>query len=205
MTVIKTFHVCLRGFSSYSTFFHIYENVTITGVELKTLTYAWHSLPLRSQGSLACRTYLVKGIRLKWSFPRTIDTHTERLSVELSYFLSLQFASTGIWTPNLPHTKANSPNRLHHSRSHCKLNKKEKEKLPKNCLIRDLLSRILPKFVKWIYHFITLICKLCKGSSKHNEHVLNRVQEPVNSLIRVIESYKKQGTEKNSMHRFVLS
>ena len=45
---------------------------------LQILTYARHSWPESSEGSLACHTYYdkLRGIRLYWSSPRTRDTHT---------------------------------------------------------------------------------------------------------------------------------
>ena len=46
----------------------------IVGEELQILTYAWHSWPLSSEGSLACYTYCDTGHRLQWSSPRTRDT-----------------------------------------------------------------------------------------------------------------------------------
>ena len=43
--------------SSHSRIFHPYGDVTITGERLQILTYARHSWPLSSEGSLACHTY----------------------------------------------------------------------------------------------------------------------------------------------------
>ena len=37
------------------------RKVTITGEGLQILTYAWHLLPLSSEGSLACHTYCDTG------------------------------------------------------------------------------------------------------------------------------------------------
>ena len=45
--------VCL----SHSRIFHSYWNVTVTGEGLQIFTYAPHSWPLSSEGSLACHTY----------------------------------------------------------------------------------------------------------------------------------------------------
>ena len=49
------------GFSSHSRIFHTYGDVTMTGEGLQILTYARHSWPLSSKGSLACHTYCDKG------------------------------------------------------------------------------------------------------------------------------------------------
>ena len=51
--------VCLV--SSHSRFFHFYGDVTITSEWLHSLTYARHSWPLSSGGSLACHTYCDTG------------------------------------------------------------------------------------------------------------------------------------------------
>ena len=44
-------------------FFHLYEDVTITVEGLQILTYAWHSWPLSSEGSLTCHTHCGTGHR----------------------------------------------------------------------------------------------------------------------------------------------
>ena len=64
------------GLSSHSRIFHSYGNVTITGGGLKILTYAWHSWPLSSEGSLACHTYCDTGHPFIRSSPKARDTHT---------------------------------------------------------------------------------------------------------------------------------
>ena len=66
--------VCLL--SSHSRTFHSFEDVTITGEELQILTYARHSRPLSSEGSLACHTYCDTGHPFIWSSPRPRDTNT---------------------------------------------------------------------------------------------------------------------------------
>ena len=53
--------VCIGFFFSHSRFFHSYGDVTITGEGLQILTYARHSWPLSSEGSLACHTYCDTG------------------------------------------------------------------------------------------------------------------------------------------------
>ena len=63
--------VCLFvwNLSSHSRIFHSYGDVTITGEGLQILTYARQSWPLSSESSWACN-------HLKWSSPRTRETHT---------------------------------------------------------------------------------------------------------------------------------
>ena len=56
--LLKSF---LNGLSSHSRKFHSYGDVTILGERLQILTYAWHSWPLTSEGSLACHTYCDTG------------------------------------------------------------------------------------------------------------------------------------------------
>ena len=70
------YNVCLfvLSFTSHSRIFHSHGEVTITGEGLQILTYARHSWPLSSEGSLACHTYWIRGICLWWSSPRTRDT-----------------------------------------------------------------------------------------------------------------------------------
>ena len=61
--VLETFRflfVCLN-LSSHSRLFHSYGDVTITGEGLQILTFARHSWPLSSEGSLACKTYCDTG------------------------------------------------------------------------------------------------------------------------------------------------
>ena len=55
---LNVFVFCLFvwGFSSHSRIFHSYGDVTIAGEGLN-MTYARHSWPLSSEGSLACHTY----------------------------------------------------------------------------------------------------------------------------------------------------
>ena len=48
--------------TSNSKIFHSYEDVTITGEWRHILTYARHSWPLSSDGSLACHTYFHKNV-----------------------------------------------------------------------------------------------------------------------------------------------
>ena len=67
--------------------YFFFGDVIIIGEGLKILTNALHSWPLTSQGSKLSPTYCDTGVvRLYWSFPRTLDTHTyvRSLAVELS-------------------------------------------------------------------------------------------------------------------------
>ena len=53
---------CLfRGLSSHLRIIQSYGDVTIAGEGLQILTYARHSWPLRSEGSLACHGYCDMG------------------------------------------------------------------------------------------------------------------------------------------------
>ena len=45
------------AFTSHWRKYHLFEDVTMIGEGLQILTYARHSWPLSSQGSLACQTY----------------------------------------------------------------------------------------------------------------------------------------------------
>ena len=74
------FYVCLV-FSSHSRIFHLYGDVTITGEGLQILTYARHSWPLSSEGSLGATPTVTRGIRL---IKVTLTLYAERLAVELS-------------------------------------------------------------------------------------------------------------------------
>ena len=61
--LIRCLFVCLFvwGLSSRSRIFHSYADVTITDEGLQILTYARHSWPLSSEGSLAWHTYCDTG------------------------------------------------------------------------------------------------------------------------------------------------
>ena len=82
-------YICLfiyGGFSSHSRIFHSYGDVTITCEGLQILSYARHSWPLSSEGSLACHTYSDKGHPCIMIISTT-PWHTpisERLAEELS-------------------------------------------------------------------------------------------------------------------------
>ena len=97
--------VCL-GFSSHLGIFHSCGDVIITSEGLQILTCARHLWPLSSEGCLACHTYCGTGIRLKWSSPRTRDTHTNYLAfgsaAVTTCFLRLRSVAAGIRTPNFP-------------------------------------------------------------------------------------------------------
>ena len=58
-TVLIQIDACLFVYSFFpnSRIFHSFGDVTITGEGLQYLTYARHSWPLSSEGSLACHTY----------------------------------------------------------------------------------------------------------------------------------------------------
>ena len=75
------------GLSSYARIFHSYceDIITVEGLQM---TYAWHSWPLNSEGSLACHTYCTwHGASVYNSHlrgPATLTPIAERLEVELS-------------------------------------------------------------------------------------------------------------------------
>ena len=58
--------VCLfvLGFSSHWRIYHSYGDITITAEGLQILTYARHSWPLSSEGSLCATPTVTWGIRL---------------------------------------------------------------------------------------------------------------------------------------------
>ena len=62
--------------SSHLSILHSYEDVTIAGEELQILTFARHSWPWSSEGSLTSHNYCDRGLPFNWSSPRTCDTHT---------------------------------------------------------------------------------------------------------------------------------
>ena len=83
--------VCLflwaLSWRSHSSMFHSYGDVTITGEGQQILTYARHSRPLSSEGSLACHAYCDTGHPFIMVFCWGSVTTTpiaKRLEVELS-------------------------------------------------------------------------------------------------------------------------
>ena len=62
--------------SSHLRIFHSYGDVSITREGLQILTYAQHSRPLSSEGSLACHTYCDTGHPSIMVISKTRDTHT---------------------------------------------------------------------------------------------------------------------------------
>ena len=98
------FCICLFvwGFYSHSGIFHSYGDVTITDQGIQMFTYARHSWPLSSEGSLACPTYCDTG----HPFIRTRDTHTccPAFGSEdvIGLFLQIRSVAAGIRTPKLP-------------------------------------------------------------------------------------------------------
>ena len=96
------FCICLFvwGFYSHSGIFHSYGDVTIADQGIQMFTYARHSWPLRSEGSLACPTYCDTG----HPFIRTRDTHTccpafGSEDVTIGLFLQIRSVAAGIRTP----------------------------------------------------------------------------------------------------------
>ena len=56
------FCLVVWSLSSHSRIFHSYGDVTIAGEGLQILTYARHSWPLSSEGSLMCHTHCDTGL-----------------------------------------------------------------------------------------------------------------------------------------------
>ena len=63
------------GSSFHSRICHSFGDVIIADEGLKILTFSRHSLPLSSEGSLACHTYCDMGLLYIISSPRIRDTH----------------------------------------------------------------------------------------------------------------------------------
>ena len=95
---------CLFGvYSSHSTIFHSYGDVTIAGKELQILTYARHSWPLRSEGSLMCHTVCDTGLSSRM-FISEDPWHSHLLSSVWQWschylLLRLRSVATGNRTP----------------------------------------------------------------------------------------------------------
>ena len=77
VAVSECFIFCsfVQGLSLQSRIFHSYRDVTIADEGLQMLTYARHSLPLSSDGSLACNTYYDKGHPYKVIFEDLLQLH----------------------------------------------------------------------------------------------------------------------------------
>ena len=102
--------VCLFvwSLSSHSRIFHSYGDVTIACEGLQILTYARHSWPLSSEGSLTCHTHCdgppfynghLRG-------PVTLTSNAERLAVELSLpVFTTQVCRVRGSNPDLPHAR----------------------------------------------------------------------------------------------------
>ena len=81
------FGVFFLSLSSHSRVFHSYGDVTIAGEGLQISTYARHSWPLSSEGSLTCHTHCDSGPTVyngHLGGPVTFAPVAERLEVELS-------------------------------------------------------------------------------------------------------------------------
>ena len=70
LVVILINSLFVWSLSSHSWIVHTYWDVTIAGEGLQILTYARHSWPLNSEGSLTCHTHC------DTCLPHTRDTHT---------------------------------------------------------------------------------------------------------------------------------
>ena len=96
--------ICLfvSGFSSHSRFFHSDGDVTIAGEGLQILTYARHSWPLSSEGSLAYQTYCDTVHSLVMVIFETVEPSQPHL-------LRPRSVAAGIRTPNLLHARLTAP------------------------------------------------------------------------------------------------
>lgn len=177
---MNTFHI---NFHFSALIFHSFENVTITGEVSRSMlcTFGRWAVVFFSETHLMQHTC----VYILW--------HTYRaFSSGAVLFLRLRSVSAWIYF----RIWGVRSNRVI---SHCRLcilitEVKREMFCKKNLLISDLLNRILPNFVNWYSFFITFIrklSKLCKGSSALNEHESNVLQEAVNSLLKEIDSYKK--------------
>ena len=61
IALLRYFCLFVCGFTSLSTIFHSYGEVTSTGERLQIMIYAWYSWQLRIVGSLAIHTYCDMG------------------------------------------------------------------------------------------------------------------------------------------------
>ena len=111
---------------SHSIIFHSYEDVTITGEELRIFTNIRHSSPLSSEGSLACHIYCdheasVYNCHLRGHV--TLTPVAKRLAMELSLFLRLR--SIGLsrlgFEHQTFHLRGQRSNRLRHRGGTCKI------------------------------------------------------------------------------------
>ena len=108
VSFIKWLIVCL-GFSSHLRILHSCGDVTIAGERLQILTYAQHSWPLSSEGSLACLTYCDTGhlfIMVTNEEPGKSKHSPSVWQWSCNYlFLRLGSVAAEIRTPNLLHAR----------------------------------------------------------------------------------------------------
>ena len=93
-------------FSSHSRIFHSYWDVTIAGEGLQISTYARHSWPLSSEGSLACHTYCDTGHPfIMVIFEDLWHSHPLPSVCQWSchYLFLRQVCRDRGWNPDLPH------------------------------------------------------------------------------------------------------
>ena len=104
----SNFFVCLLSFLSHSRIFHSYGDISIAGEGLQILTYARHSWPLSSEGSLACHTYCDMGhLFIMVIFEDLWHSHLLMSVWQRSghyLFLQLRSVATGDQTP-ISHTQ----------------------------------------------------------------------------------------------------
>ena len=102
MDIILCKFAVVWSLSSHSRIFHSYGDVTIPGEGLQILTYARHSWPLSSEGSLASHNLLWHGASVYNGHlrgPVTFTPIAERLAVELSLPVFTTYVCRG-WDSN---------------------------------------------------------------------------------------------------------
>ena len=96
--------------SSHSRIFHSYGDVTIADEGLQILTYARHSWPWSSEGSLTCHTYWPTLYNGHLRGPVTLTHVAERLTVELSLpVFTTQVCRDPGSDPDHPHARRTPP------------------------------------------------------------------------------------------------
>ena len=100
---INNFFLFIWRLLSHSRIFHSYGDITIAGERLQILTYARHSWPLSSEGSLTCHTHCETGLPFKMVISED-PWHSHLMSSVWQWschymFLWLRSVATRDWTP----------------------------------------------------------------------------------------------------------
>ena len=104
------FCICLFvwGFYSHSGIFHSYGDVTITDQGIQMFTYARHSWPLSSEGSLSYHTYCDTGHPFIMVISEDRDTHTYCRAFS-SGAVTTRFYNLGLWRLGFVHPTFHLP------------------------------------------------------------------------------------------------